>query len=92
MALLVTQIASVAVERPAVIPIWLAFAGWMGFALWFLRRRGPGDIPRAVVGLLAGICLLDALLIGGAGEIGLAGLAILGFFLTVALQRFVPAT
>ncbi len=84
--------ASLAVERPAVIPIWLAFAGWMGFALWFLRRRGPGDIPRAVVSLLAGICLLDALLIGGAGEIGLAGFAILGFLLTVVLQRFVPAT
>ncbi len=84
--------AILAVERPIIVPIWLAFAGWMGFALWFLRRRGPGDIPRAVVSLLAGICLLDALLIGGAGEIGLAGLAVLGFFLTVALQRFVPAT
>ena len=84
--------ASLAIERLIVLPIWLAFAGWMGFALWFLRRRGPGDIPRAVVSLLAGICLLDALLIGGAGQIGLAGLAIVGFLLTVALQRFVPAT
>ena len=84
--------AILAVERPIIVPIWLAFAGWMGFALWFLRRRAPGDIPRAVVSLLAGICLLDALLIGGAGGIGLAGLAVLGFFLTVALQRFVPAT
>jgi 4-hydroxybenzoate polyprenyltransferase len=83
---------SLAADRPIVVPIWLAFAGWMGLALWFVRRRGPRDIPRAVVNLLAGICLLDAVLIGGAGEIGLAGLAILGFLLTVALQRFVPAT
>ena len=84
--------ASLAADQPVVATIWLAFVGWMGLALWFVRRRGPGDIPRAVVNLLAGICLLDAVLIGGAGEIGLAGLAVLGFLLTVALQRFVPAT
>ena len=84
--------AVLAVELPGVVPIWLAFTGWMGLALWFVRRRGPGDIPRGVVNLLAGICLLDAMLIGGAGELGLAGLAVLGFLLTVMLQRFVPAT
>ena len=79
-------------ERPMVALPWLAFLAWMAMALWFLRRRGPGDIPRAVVSLLAGICLLDAVLIAGAGAPGLAGLAFLGFLVTVVLQRFVPAT
>ena len=40
---------------------------WIGVALWFLRRRRPGDVPRAVISLIAGIALLDALLIAGAG-------------------------
>lgn len=64
----------------------------MARALWFLRRRGPGDIPRAVTSLLAGICLLDAVLIAGAGAPGLAFLAVLAFPITVVFQRYVPAT
>jgi len=71
---------------------WLALIAWMAMALWFLRRRGPGDIPRAVTSLLAGICLLDAVLIAGAGAPGLAALAVLAFPITVVFQRYVPAT
>jgi len=70
----------------------LLFAGWMAVALWFIKRRGPGDIPRAVVSLLAGICLLDAMLIAGTGNVELAVLAVAGFVLTLGLQRFVPGT
>ena len=57
-----------------------------------LRRRAPGDIPRAVVSLIAGISLLDAMLISAAGAPGLAMLAVLGFGLTLLLQRFVSGT
>ncbi len=71
---------------------WLALIAWVARALWFLRRRGPGDIPRAVTSLLAGICLLDAVLIAGAGAPGLALLAVLAFPVTVMFQRYVPAT
>jgi 4-hydroxybenzoate polyprenyltransferase len=78
--------------RPAVALPWLAFIAWMAMALWFLRRRRPGDIPRAVVSLLAGICLLDAMLIAGAGAPALAVLALAGFLVTVVFQRYVPAT
>ncbi len=31
-------------------------SAWVGVALWFLWRRRPGDVPRAVVSLIAGIC------------------------------------
>jgi 4-hydroxybenzoate polyprenyltransferase len=65
---------------------------WVGVALWFLRRRQPGDVPRAVVSLIAGISLLDAVLIAGAGEFSTAWLAVAGFALTLVLQRFVAGT
>lgn len=81
-----------AVERPVTALFWLAFVIWMGVALWFLRRRQPGDIPRAVVSLIAGISLLDALLIAASGAPGLAVLALAGFGLTLVLQRVVSGT
>jgi 4-hydroxybenzoate polyprenyltransferase len=67
-------------------------AACVAAALWLLRRRRPGDVPRAVVTLIAGICLLDAVLIASAGAVGLAWLAIGAFALTLALQRLVPGT
>jgi 4-hydroxybenzoate polyprenyltransferase len=70
----------------------LVFVAWVGLALWFLRRRQPGDVPRAVVSLIAGISLLDAVLIAGAGNLPVAWLAVAGFALTLVLQRFVPGT
>jgi len=81
-----------AIQQPLVSMFWLAFSGWMLFALWLVKRRGPGDVPRAVVSLIAGISLFDALLIAGAGLFGFAGLAVLGFFLTLVLQRYVSGT
>ena len=81
-----------ALERPLAGLFWLAFVAWMGVALWFLRRRRPGDIPRAVVSLIAGISLLDALLIAAAGAPGLAVLTLAGFGITLVLQRVVSGT
>jgi 4-hydroxybenzoate polyprenyltransferase len=71
---------------------WLLFTGWMLVALWFLRRRRKGDIPRAVVSLIAGISLLDALLIAGTGAPGLAVLALAGFGVTLFFQRHIAGT
>ena len=70
----------------------LLFVAWTGLALWFLRRRQPGDVPRAVVSLIAGIALLDAVLIAAAGAAGVAWLAGAGFALTLLLQRYVAGT
>lgn len=71
---------------------WLLFSGWMLVALWFLRRRSKGDIPRAVVSLIAGISLLDAMLIAGTGSVALAGLALAGFGVTLFFQRYIAGT
>jgi hypothetical protein len=78
--------------QPWVGLFWLLFVGWMLVALWFLRRRAKGDIPRAVVSLIAGISLLDALLIAGTGSVALAGLALAGFGVTLYFQRYIAGT
>lgn len=76
----------------AVAAFWLLFCAWVLVALWFLRRRRRGDIPRAVVSLIAGISLLDAMLIAGAGALPLAMLALAAFGVTLFLQRYVSGT
>jgi len=76
----------------AVAPFWLLFTGWMLVALRFLRRRRKGDIPRAVVSLIAGISLLDALLIAATSSPALAGFALAGFGVTLFFQRYVSGT
>jgi hypothetical protein len=81
-----------ALDAPGAALLWLLLVAWIGVALWFLRRRGPGDVPRAVISLIAGISLLDALLIAGAGAMPIAWLAIAAFLLTLTLQRVVSGT
>jgi 4-hydroxybenzoate polyprenyltransferase len=71
--------------------LYLGFLGWVGYSLSRLRPRRM-DIPGAVVRLLAGVCLLDALLIAGANEPLLATAAIGGFILTRILQGYVAGT
>jgi 4-hydroxybenzoate polyprenyltransferase len=45
-----------------------------------------------VVSLIAGISLLDALLIAGAGSPALAGVALAGFGVTLFFQRYISGT
>lgn len=71
--------------------IYVAFFAWVGYSLFLLMRRTGADIPRAVVSLIAGISLLDALLIArdGGSATAWVWLASLGFLLTLFLQRYV---
>jgi len=81
-----------ALRSPLVWPFLLLLIGWVLYALWLLRRRGPGDVPRAVVSLIAGIPLVDAVILCGAGAVQLSIVAVAAFLLTLALQRVVPGT
>jgi len=72
--------------------VLLALAGWIGVALWLLRRRRPGDIPRAVVSLIAGISLVDALFLAVAGWPGAVVAALACFAATLTLQRWISGT
>ena len=81
-----------AADTPPALVFWLALAVATAVALGFLFRRARGDVPRAVVTLIAAISLYDATLIAAAGHFGLGLLAALGFALTLALQRLVSGT
>jgi len=65
---------------------------WIGLALSYLRRRGPGDVPRAVVSLIAGISLVDALFLAAAGALAATAAAIACFLATLLTQRWVSGT
>ena len=49
-------------------------------------------MPRAVVTLIAGMSVLDGIVLAGAGQLLPAVLAIAAFALTLALQRWVSGT
>ena len=65
---------------------------WVSYALSFLLRQEGRNIPRAVVSLIAGISLLDGVLIGLVDGGPWAWAAAAGFPLTLFLQRYVAGT
>ena len=72
--------------------VLVALTAWIGAALALLLRRRPGDVPRAVVSLIAGIALLDAMFLTIAGWTGAVPLALGCFATTLALQRWISGT
>ena len=72
---------------------YLFFLAWVLYSLFFLLRTRNHNIPRAVISLIAGISLLDGLLIMRVGPLEPWALATLpAFALTLALQKLVPGT
>lgn len=70
----------------------LLFVVWVLYALSFLVRL-PKRIPTAVIRLIAGIALLDAIAISTVpGHSPFAFIAIIGFVVTLGFQRFIPGT
>ena len=70
----------------------LILAMWILYALYLIRRRASGDIPKAVVSMIAGISLVDALFIASTSSLYFALLALAAFCTTLALQKFVSGT
>ena len=83
---------ALAVRTPGVWALWLLYLGVLVFALNLLRRRARGDVPRAVVTLIAGMSVLDAMALAGNGHPVAAVFAVAAFVLTLALQRWVSGT
>jgi 4-hydroxybenzoate polyprenyltransferase len=71
---------------------YLALVAAIAYAVYLLKTRPSGGIPRAVGLLIAGISLLDAVFIAGAGATAAALLAGAGFLATLLLQRFISGT
>jgi UbiA prenyltransferase family len=82
------------VTQKSVLPA-LCFAlllGWSLRSMSFALRGGKGQIPRAVVSLIAGASLVDALFISLHGSSYLVLAALGAFLLTLKWQRKIPGT
>ena len=78
---------------PGAIAIFLLLACWILAAVLLLARRSvPGAVSRAVGWLIAGISLCDAALLAGIGAVTPGEIAIGGFLLTLASQKYIPGT
>ena len=72
--------------------ILAGFGMWVARSVDFAKQGVPSSIKTAVVSLIAGISLLDALLIARAGQTKVALLAVLAFGLTLVFQRRIAGT
>lgn len=72
--------------------VYAALLAAVVYALSFMVRPRGTNFSSVVSVLIAGICLLDALFIAGAGQPLLAALAALGFPFTLLFQRAIPGT
>ncbi len=75
--------------------VWVALAVlvvWAAAAVVPLFRSGPVNVPRSVVRLIAGVSLVDGVLLAMAGEPVLAVVGVLGLGATLVLQRWVRGT
>ena len=72
---------------------YLALVVWLAFAVYLLvKRPQPGAVSRAVGWLIAGISLVDAAFLAGAGETAAACWAVAGFAATLALHKQIAGT
>ena len=81
-----------AAHAPLALLPCLALLATLAYSLRFLFRRAPGDVPRAVTTLIAGISLYDATLLAAVGASVPALLAGATFVLTLIAQRYVAGT
>jgi UbiA prenyltransferase family len=81
-----------ATRQPLVWPCLLLLIGWVLYSLRYLRQGPKRAVPQAVVRLIAGISLLDALLIASTGALLGAALAAAMCPLTRLFQRSIPGT
>jgi hypothetical protein len=84
--------ATLAARGALVAVLYVSFAAWVIYALSFLVIKSRRRVPRAVIRLIAGLCLWDAVLVASAGQLALAVLCVAGLGATMALQRWVSGT
>jgi UbiA prenyltransferase family len=85
--------ASAALARGPVAGVsYLALVVWLGCAVYLIVKRPAGAVSRAVGWLIAGISLVDAAFVAGAGAIGAACWALAGFAATLMLHKQIAGT
>lgn len=83
---------SFALQTPVVWVPLILYAAWTVHALRCLLPGARRSIPAAVVRLIAGIALLDAVLLAAFGALELSAVAVLLCAITRLAQRYVPGT
>lgn len=78
--------------NPILMLLLAGLVAWIGVALVLLKRRNKGDVPKAVVSLIAGIALVDAMFLAAADQWLGALAAVVFFATTLILQRWVSGT
>ncbi len=90
---LVYALPALSLRQPVVTLAAAALLAWVVRAIVLLRSKAPRRIPRAVTSMIAGISLVDALLLAHAGaSVTVVALAAAGWLLTLLFQRYVPGT
>jgi hypothetical protein len=80
-------------QGPLAVAFYAALLAWGAGAVYLLVKRPmPGAVSRAVAWLIAGLSLVDAAFLAGAGAIVPACWAVAGFAATLALQRHIAGT
>jgi 4-hydroxybenzoate polyprenyltransferase len=79
-------------EGLLVLLLTVCLAAWAIMLVLRLVKRGKPAIPEVVVGLIAGISLVDAIFAATHGAMTIVVLAIAAFGLTLGLQRWVAGT
>ncbi|MGC4192257.1 MAG: UbiA family prenyltransferase [Thermomicrobiales bacterium] len=77
---------------PGVIVLAGVMVGWAVYSLTFVYQQQPPAFGRAIASLIAGISLLDALLLATHGEWIAVGIALIAFVATNVLQRWIRGT
>ena len=79
-------------HSPIILPFALALLTWLGFSVKTLLPGKHRSIPQSITNLLAGICLIDSLILTATMEYTMAAIGVLAFFLTLFLQKRIKAT
>lgn len=79
-------------DEPWVWPFLIVFVAWLLHALRFLRPGPERAVPEAVVRLIAGIALADALHVAATGQFGWALVCVALCAATRVFQRVIPGT
>jgi hypothetical protein len=77
---------------PGVIILASGMVAWAIYSLQFVYQQKPPAFGRAIASLIAGISLLDALLLATHGEWVAVSIALIAFVATNVLQRWVRGT
>jgi len=75
-----------------VAPVLALFVGWVAYSLWLVYRPNDRNIGGAIGRLIAGISLLDGLVLAATGSAVGVLVALVAFRGTHALQRYVKGT